>query len=243
DPSRWTCRRRAPPDPAHPPLARPRGGVGPRRVRPHPRAVRRLRQHGRPAVAQGVRPRLGDRGVRDAAVLHPHPVRPRVGQGPDRRPDPRDLPARGPFAACGHRPQGARGEHHRPRLRRPPGRRWDPHRRDHRGVRRAGRRLCAPARHRRAAGPAAVGVGRRGLGGDHRRRAAARPALRGGRPRPDRHERRDDRGRPVRRGAGDRRGRAVRPRAARRPADARREGLRRPHRAAAAGAGRGRSRV
>ena len=38
-------------------------------------------------------------------------------------------------------------EHHRPRLRRPPGRRRHPHRRDHRGLRRAGRRgrpTCAP---------------------------------------------------------------------------------------------------
>ncbi len=50
--------------------------------------------------------------------------------------------------------------------------------------------------------------------------AAARPALRGGRPRRDRHERRDDRRRPLRRGAGHRRGRAVRPRRARRAARA-----------------------
>ena len=56
--------------------------------------------------------------------------------------------------------------------------------------------------------------------GHHRRRAPARPALRGGRPRGDRHERRDDRRRAVRRGAGHRGGRRLRPGRARRAADA-----------------------
>ena len=58
---------------------------------------------------------------------------------------------------------------------------------------------------------------------------APRPALRGGRPRRDRHERRDDRRRQVRRGAGHGRGGGLRPRRARRAARPRREGLRRPH--------------
>ena len=58
----------------------------------------------------------------------------------DRRPHPRDLPPDRPLAARGHRLQGARREHHRPRLRRPPGRRRHPHRRDHRRVRRPRRR-------------------------------------------------------------------------------------------------------
>ncbi len=34
---------------------------------------------GRAALAQGQRPGLGDRRVRDAAARHPHPQRPRVG--------------------------------------------------------------------------------------------------------------------------------------------------------------------
>ena len=79
-----------------------------------------------------------------------HPLRPRVGQGPHRRPHPRDLPPDRPLAARGHRLRGARREHHRPRLRRPPGRRRHPHRRDHRRVRRARRRRRPPALARRA---------------------------------------------------------------------------------------------
>ena len=50
----------APPGHPDPPLARPRGRVGPRRVRPHPRAVRGLGLRGRAAVAQGLGPGLGD---------------------------------------------------------------------------------------------------------------------------------------------------------------------------------------
>ena len=46
--------------------------------------------------------------------------------------------------------------------------------------------------------------------------SAAGPALRGGRPRRDRHERGDDRRRQLRGGAGHRRGRCLRPRGARR---------------------------
>ena len=125
-------RRRAPPDHDHPQLARPRRGLGARRVRRHPGAVRRLGLRGRAALAQGLRPGLGHGRVRDAPRVDQHPLGPRVGQGPHRRPHPRDLPADRPLAARGHRLQGARREHHRPRLRRPPGRRRHPHRRDHR---------------------------------------------------------------------------------------------------------------
>ena len=82
---------------------------------------------------------------------------------------------------------------HRPRLRRAPGRRRHPHGRDHRCVRRPGRRGRAPARQRRPDRRAADRVGRRGQRRHHRRRAAPRPALRRGRARRDRHERRDDR--------------------------------------------------
>ena len=82
-----------------------------------------------------------------------HPLRPRVGARQDRRPHPRDLAADRPFAAGGHRLQGARREHHRARLRRAPGRRRHPHGRDHRRLRRARRRRRPPAR-RRALWPA-----------------------------------------------------------------------------------------
>ena len=79
-------------------------------------------------------------------------------------------------------------------------------------------------------------LGGRGQRRHHRRGATPRPALRRGRARRDRHERRDDRRRQVRRGAGHGRGRGLRPGRARRPALAGREGLRRPHPAAAGGA-------
>ena len=96
--------RRTHPRPAarrahHPRLARPRRGLGARRVRQDPGAVRGVGDRGRAALAQGQRAGLGDRGVRDAAALDQHPLRPRVGQGPDRRPHPRDLPAGRPLAA------------------------------------------------------------------------------------------------------------------------------------------------
>ena len=139
-------------------------------------------------------------------VVHAHPLRPRVGQGPHRRPHPRDLPPHRPVAARRHRLQGVGREHDRARLRRAAGRRRHPHRGHHRGLRRARRRV----RHLRVAGRAqgrATGrVRGGGVGRDHRRRAAPRPALRGGRPRRDRHERRDDRRRPLRGGAGHGRG-------------------------------------
>ena len=102
-------------------------------------------------------------------------------------------PADRPVAAGGHRLQGARREHHRPRLRRAPGRRRHPHRRDHRCVRRPRRRRRPPALPGRAGRRAADRVGRRGQRRHHRRHAAARPALRRRRARRDRHERRDDR--------------------------------------------------
>ena len=137
----------------HPRLARPRRGLGARGVRQHPGALRGLGHPGRAALAQGQRPGLGDRGVRDAAALDQHPLRPRVGQGPDRRPHPRDLPAGRPLAARRDRLQGARREHHRARLRRAAGRRRHPHGGDHRRVRRA--------RRRRRPGCAAQGRARR----------------------------------------------------------------------------------
>ena len=123
-------------------------GLVPDRVRQDQGAVRRERQRGRAALAQGLGPRLGHRRVRDAAAGHPRPLGPRVGQGPHRRTHARDLPPRRPLAAHGDRLQGARREHHHDRLRRAAGRRRHPHRGHHRRVRRAGRRRRAPARPR-----------------------------------------------------------------------------------------------
>ena len=205
--------RPAPPGDHHPQLARPRRGLGARRVRPHPRALRGQRHRGRAALAQGLRPGLGDRRVRDAAARHAHPQRPRVGQGPHRRPHPRDQPADRPLAARLDRPRGARREQHRHRLRRPAGRRRHPHRGDHRrlrGPRR--RRLVAgrpqearPARPRSSQSVAAVSVGV--IDGEPRLDLAYEEDVRGR----HRHERRVHRRRRLRRGAGHRGGRGVRP--------------------------------
>ena len=80
-------------------------GIGAGRVRRHQGAVRGQRDRGGAALAQGLRAGLGDRRVRDAAAGDAHPQRPGVGQGPDRRPDARDLPADrprrcGPASTC-----------------------------------------------------------------------------------------------------------------------------------------------
>jgi ribonuclease PH len=66
------------------------GRVGAGRVRRHGCCARQ-RHRGRPALAQGLGAGLGDRRVRDAARATNTRSRPRVGQGPDRRPHPRDL--------------------------------------------------------------------------------------------------------------------------------------------------------
>ena len=50
-------------------------GLRARRVRTDPGAVRGLRLRGRAALAQGLRPGLGHRGVRDAAARRPTPAR------------------------------------------------------------------------------------------------------------------------------------------------------------------------
>ena len=74
-------------------------GLGARRVRRHQGAVRGERDRGRAALAQGLRAGLAHRRVRDAALGHQHPQRPRVGEGPHRRAHPRDQPADRPLAA------------------------------------------------------------------------------------------------------------------------------------------------
>ena len=177
-------------------------------------------------------------------AVHQHPLRPRVGQGPDRRPHPRDLPADRPLAARGHRLQGARREHHRARLRRAPGRRRHPHRGDHRRVRRAGRRRRAPARRRaRSTGEPLTGSV-----------AAVSVGIIDGVPRLDLPYEEDVRAETdmnvVMTGdgafvevQGTAEGAAVRPRRARRAAGPGREGLRRPDPAPAGGARRAMSRV
>ena len=125
----------------HPPrLAHPRGGLGARGVRRHARAVRRHGAGLGAAVAPRLRASAGSPPSTRCCRARPHPQRPRVGQGQDRRPYARDLPPRRPVAARLRRLQGARREHHPARLRRAGGRRRHPYGRDHRGVRRAGRR-------------------------------------------------------------------------------------------------------
>ena len=59
DSPRRPRRRPAPRRPDHPRLARPRRGLGARRVRPHPGAVRGVVHRGRAALAQGQRRRAG----------------------------------------------------------------------------------------------------------------------------------------------------------------------------------------
>ncbi len=102
-------------------------------------------------------------------------VGPGVGQGPDRRSDPRDLPADRAQPAGLHRPEGAGRELDRARLRRAAGRRRYPHRLDHRRLRGAGRRGRLAAEQQdagRQTGRCAAPVGRRG---QRRRSSAARP--------------------------------------------------------------------
>ena len=90
-------------------------------------------------------------------------TRPRVGQGPDRRPDPRDPAPHRPLAARRRRPRQARRADRDRRLRRAPGRRRDADGVDHRRLRRAGR----GAHHVRHGAPADA-AGRGDLG-RHRR--------------------------------------------------------------------------
>ena len=75
------------------------GRIGAGGVRRHPGAVRGERHRGRAALAQGLRAGLAHRRVRDAALGHQHPQRPRVGEGPGRRAHARDQPADRPLAA------------------------------------------------------------------------------------------------------------------------------------------------
>ena len=129
-----------------------------------------VRGHGRrprPAPSPRQGDRLGHRRVLDAAARHRRAHRPRVGEGPDRRPDARDPAPHRALAARRRRPHPAgRALDHR-RLRRAPGRRRDAHRVDHRRLRRA-RRGAHHLRH----GPPSRGQGGRGLGGPRGRRAA-----------------------------------------------------------------------
>ena len=91
------------------------------------------------------RPGLGDGRVRHAAPGHPHPRPARGGGGQAVRPQPGDPAPDRPLAARRHRPEGAGRAPVHPRLRRDPGRRRHPHRRDHRrlGGAAAGHALAA----------------------------------------------------------------------------------------------------
>ena len=129
-------------------------GLVPRQDRRHRGPVRGDDRGPRPAAPARQGDRLGDRRVLDAAAGHRRAHRPRIGQGPDRRPDPRDPAADRALAARRRRPdQARRADDHR-RLRRPPGRRRDAHRLDHRRLRGAGGRAhhlrhgAAPGRPR-----------------------------------------------------------------------------------------------
>ena len=105
---------------------------------------------------------LGHRRVLDAAARDRRADPARVGQGPDRRPDPRDPAPDRPLAARRRRPgQARRADGHR-RLRRAPGRRRHPHRVDHRRLRRARAALITYGMERHLVGKvAAVSVGHR----------------------------------------------------------------------------------
>ncbi len=114
-------------------------GLVPRPVRRHPGPVRGDDRRPRPAAPARQGHGLGDRRVLDAAARDRRAHRPRVGQGPDRRADPRDPAPHRPLAARRRGPGPARRADDHRRLRRAPGRRRHPHRLDHRRLRRAGR--------------------------------------------------------------------------------------------------------
>ncbi len=145
-PRRRPSSRRAPP--GHPDPRRPEVGRGlvPDPRRRHRGAVRRDHRGPGPAASSRQGDRLGDRRVFDAPAGHRRAQPTRVGQGPDRRPHPRDPAARRPLAARRRRPgQARRTDGHR-RLRRAPGRRRHPDGVDHRRLRRP-RRGAHHVRH------------------------------------------------------------------------------------------------
>ena len=92
-------------------------------------------------------------------------TRSRIGEGPDRRPDPRDPAPHRPLAARGRRPDAPRRADDHRRLRRAPGRRRHADRVDHRWLRRAG-----DGAHHLWHGAAADVQGRRRVGRHRRRR-------------------------------------------------------------------------
>ena len=194
------------------------GGLGAGELRAHPGAVHGLDRRGRAPLDAGQGQGLGHRRVLDAArlVARAHPPR---GEGRQAvGPHPGDPAAHRPVAARGVRHGAARRASGHRRLRRAAGRRRHPHGVDLRWLPGAARRAHPPGAGQAHRQPPAHRLLRRDLGGHHRRRAAARPALRRGLARRGRHERGHDRGGPLRRGAGHGRGRAVQPRRARRPA-------------------------
>ena len=141
-------------------------GLVPDPLRRHRGPVRGHDRRSRPAPPSRQGDRLGHRRVLDAAAGHRRTDRPRVGQGPDRRPDARDPAPHRALVAWRRRPGPARRADDHRRLRRPPGRRRDADRVDHRRLRRARR----GAHHVRHGAPpasgkvAAVSVGHRRTG-------------------------------------------------------------------------------
>ena len=107
--------------------------------RRHGGPVRGDDRRSRPAAPPRQGHGLGDRRVLDAAAGDRRADRSRIGQGPDRRPDPRDPAADRALAARRRRPDPARRADDHRRLRRPPGRRRDADGLDHRRLRRARR--------------------------------------------------------------------------------------------------------
>ena len=129
-------------------------------------------------------------GVRDAAARDPHPHRPRVGQGPDRRPHPRDLAGWSAARCAPSSTYKALGENtivlDCDVLQADGGTRTAAITGAYVALADAVSWLRSKDARRRAAGD----VGRGGQRRHRRRRAAARPLLRRGRHRRDRHERR-----------------------------------------------------
>ena len=103
---------------------------------------------------------------------------------PRRRPHPRDPAPHRPLAPIGARRRGAGRANRLDRLRRPRGRRRDPHRRDQRRLPRRGRRDQGTQVQQAAHPLAAQGPDRRDLGGRRRLDARRRPRLHGGQATP-----------------------------------------------------------
>ena len=182
-------------------------------LRPHARTLHGVGGRGRAALASRFGQGLGHGRVLDAARLNPRPRQSRSGQGQAVGPHPGDPAPHRAFAAHRHASRSdaptcrsrSTATCCRPTAARAPRRSavatWPCTTRSPAWSRPGGSSAARAQRHRRG-----------DLGRDHRRRADARPALRGGLPGRHRHERRDDRFGSVRRGPGHRRAGGLLPR-------------------------------